>query len=348
MLKLYKTFIGYLLWLCVLGAIPVGAYAQSSIIKGKVMNGKTGDPLPYSSISVNGKNATTADSAGNYQFSAEPGKLVVQVAQIGYEPFEQIVRIGFEERITVNLALTPKENELERVIVSGSRQEKQIVREVMSVTSIKPYLITNTNSATLSDVLNKVPGVSVVDGQALIRGSSGWSYNVGSRVMVLLDDMPLMGPDAGDVQWDLIPIEAAENIEVIKGPSSVLYGSSATSGTVNVRTGWPTNKPETRITFFQGVQENPRNKNSIWWERTTQPFNTGTFMVHKQKFGQFDVVASANGSATRSHIQSNDEFRVRSYLKTRYRFKNIQGLSAGINFNAMIKTQALQNLHILD
>lgn len=337
MLKLYNAIFGYLLWLCVLGCFPAGVFAQTSIIKGKVTNVKTGDPLPYASISVNKKNATTADSLGNYQLSAEPGKLVIQVAQLGYQPFEQIVRVGFEEKLTVNLTLSPKENELDRVIVSGSRQEKQIVREVMSVTSIKPYLIANTNSATLSDVLNKVPGVSVVDGQALIRGSSGWSYNVGSRVMVMLDDMPLMGPDAGDVQWDLLPIEAAENIEVIKGPSSVLYGSSATSGTVNVRTGWPTNKPETKITFFQGIQDNPRNKNSIWWEKTTQPFNSGTFMVHKQKFGQFDLVASTNATATRSHIQSNDEFRLRTYVKTRYRFKNIQGLSAGINFNAMIK-----------
>lgn len=338
MLKLFKQNFRFLLWLCLPFVVGLSDIkAQSSTVKGKVLNAQTGESLPYVSISVNKKNATTADSSGNYQIATDAGKLLIQATLIGFQPLEQIVRVGFEERLTVNLMLLPKENELNRVVVSGSKQEKQIVREVMSVNSIKPYLIANTNSATLSDVLNKVPGVSVVDGQAIIRGSTGWSYNVGSRVMVLLDDMPLMGPDVGDVQWDLLPIEAAENIEVIKGPSSVLYGSSATSGTVNVRTGWPTNKPETKITFFQGVQDNPRNKNSIWWERTTQPFNTGTFMVHKQKFGQFDLVASTNGSATRSHIQSNDEFRFRAYVKTRYRFKNIKGLSAGVNFNTMIK-----------
>jgi outer membrane receptor protein involved in Fe transport len=134
-----------------------------------------------------------------------------------------------------------------------------------------------------------------------------------------------------------LPIEAAENIEVIKGPSSALYGSSASAGTVNVRTGWPTNKPETKVTFFQGVQDNPRNKNAIWWERTTQPFNTGSFFVHKQKFGQFDVVASANAYANRSQLQLNDEFKFRSYVKTRYRFKQIKGLSMGLNATAMVK-----------
>ncbi len=311
--------------------------AQQSVIKGKVIDGKTGDGLPFASIRMNNRNVTTADSVGNYQIQTEPGKIVLSVKQLGYAPFEQTVRIGFEERITVNLELTPQQNELDRVVVSGSRQEVKITREVMSVTSIQPYLIANTNANTLSDVLNKVPGVSIIEGQAMIRGGTGWSYNVGSRVMVLLDDMPLMGPDMGDVQWDLLPIEAAENVEVIKGPSSVLYGSSASAGTVNVRTGWPTNKPETKITFYQGVMDNPRNKNSIWWERTTQPFNTGSFFVHKQKFGQFDLVASANANANRSHIQDNDEFRGRTYFKTRYRFKQVKGLSAGVNGTFMAK-----------
>jgi outer membrane receptor protein involved in Fe transport len=325
---------------CVLFTIwflPFVASSQTATIKGTIMNGKTGESLPFASIKIDKANAATADSLGHYSLLVQPGKVVLSVTQVGYAPYERIVRIGFEENLTVNLELEPKQNELDRVVVSGSRQEKQIAREVMSVTSIKPALIINTNSNTLSDVLNKVPGVSVVDGQAVIRGSTGWSYNVGSRVMVLLDDMPLMGPDVGDVQWDLLPIEAAENIEVIKGPSSVLYGSSATSGTVNVRTGWPTNKPETKVTFFQGVQDNPRNKNSIWWERTTQPFNTGTFFVHRQKFGQFDLVASGNANANRSQIQYNDEFRLRSYVKTRYRFKDIKGLSAGLNASYMFK-----------
>ncbi len=330
MVKYYLLFIVSLCF----SSVVMG---QSSVIKGKIMNAKSGEVLPFASIKVNKINAVTADSLGHYELKTEPGKVVLTITQVGFYPLEQVVRIGFEENLTVNLEMTPRENELDRVVVSGSRQEVKIAKEVMSITSVKPYLIANTNAKSLTDVLNNVPGVSVVDGQAMIRGGTGWSYNVGSRVMVLLDDMPLMGPDVGDVQWDLLPIEAAENIEVIKGPSSALYGSSASAGTVNVRTGWPTNKPETKITFFQGVQDNPRNKHSIWWERTTQPFNTGSFFVHKQKFGQFDLVASSNLYANRSHIQYNDEFRGRAYVKTRYRFKEIKGLSVGLNANYMAK-----------
>jgi outer membrane receptor protein involved in Fe transport len=321
--------------LCCFGVAK--GWSQTATIQGTITNTKTGLPLPFASIKLNKTNAVVADSVGFYTIQTEPGKITLTVSQVGFEPYEYNRHVGFEEKLTINLQLIPKENELDRIVVSGSRQEVKIAREVMSITSIKPYLIANTNAKNLTDVLNNVPGVSVVDGQAIIRGGTGWSYNVGSRVMVLLDDMPLMGADVGDVQWDLLPIEAAENIEVIKGPSSALYGSSASSGTVNVRTGWPTNKPETKVTFFQGVQDNPRNKNAIWWERTTQPFNTGSFFVHKQKFGQFDLVASANAYANRSQLQLNDEFKFRTYVKTRYRFKNIKGLSVGLSGTYMAK-----------
>jgi len=332
-----KHLRGLLLFISFLGIVHHQSLAQTAIIKGKITNIKTGEALPFASIKLNKANLLKADSAGNYQITTEPGRYVLMISQVGFIPLEQSIRIGFEEKLTVNIEMEPKQNELDRVVVSGSRQEKAISKEIMSITSIKPYLITNTNAKSLSDVLNSVPGVSVIEGQAVIRGGTGWSYNVGSRVMVLLDDMPLIGPDVGDVQWDLLPIEAAENIEVIKGPSSVLYGSSASAGTVNLTTGWPTNKPQTKVTFFQGVQDNPRITNAIWWERTTQPYNTGSFFVHKEKIKQFDFVISGNAFANRSHIQENDEFRGRTYVKTRYRFKQVKGLSMGINSSFMVK-----------
>lgn len=323
--------------ICFISIGFVQSFAQTAMVKGRVQHAKTGEPIPYASIKLNQQNIAKTDTLGDYSLTLEPGRYVIQVSAVGFTTTEQTIRIGFEEKLNITIEMEPRQNELDRVVVSGSRQEKSISREVMSVTSIKPYLIANTNAKSLTDVLSLVPGVSVVEGQATIRGGTGWSYNVGSRVMVLLDDMPLIGPDVGDIQWDLLPIEAAENIEVIKGPSSVLYGSSATAGTVNLRTAWPTNKPQTKVTFFQGVMDNPRNKNTIWWERTTQPFNTGVFFVHKEKIGQFDVVASGNAYANRSHIQDNDELRARGYIKTRYRFKKIKGLSTGVNGTYMAK-----------
>jgi len=70
------------------------------------------------------------------------------------------------------------------------------------------------------------------------QGGSGYSYGAGSRVLVLVDDLPLLSPDAGDVKWDYLPVENISQVEIIKGASSVLYGSSALNGIINVRTAY--------------------------------------------------------------------------------------------------------------
>jgi len=291
----------------------------------------------YASIKVDAKNVAIADSNGVFKIQLKSGTSQVIISKVGYSTLYQNVKLSEDDRISLTFYIDKYANELQSVVISGSKVERQLAREVVSMVSIQPQLIASTNSNTLSDVLNRVPGISVVDGQAIIRGGVGWSYNVGSRVMVLLDDMPLMGPDVGDVMWDLLPIESAENIEVMKGPASVLYGSSASNGTVSVRTGWPTRKPETKIQFYQGVTDYPKNKYKAWWELSSQPFTTGTFFSHKQRFGKFDLVLSGNIDATRSFIELNDQYRARTYLKTRYRFASIPGLTAGINGTMMYK-----------
>ena len=86
--------------------------------------------------------------------------------------------------------------------------------------------------------MNQSPSVHIVDGQANIRSGSGWSYGAGSRVMVMVDGMPLMNGDQGGVEWQLVPMENISQIEVIKGASSVLFGSSALNGTINIRTAY--------------------------------------------------------------------------------------------------------------
>ena len=72
-----------------------------------------------------------------------------------------------------------------------------------------------------------------------ILGVEGWSFGAGTRVLVLVDDMPLISGDAGQVQWKLIATENINQVEVIKGASSALYGSSALNGVINIRTAFP-------------------------------------------------------------------------------------------------------------
>ena len=66
-------------------------------------------------------------------------------------------------------------------------------------------------------ILEKTSGISILDGQPSIRGGSGFSYGVGSRVLMLVDDLPMISADAGDIKWNYMPVENLNQIEVIKG-----------------------------------------------------------------------------------------------------------------------------------
>ncbi|MDP3929508.1 MAG: TonB-dependent receptor [Bacteroidota bacterium] len=309
--------------------------SQNLIIRGVVLDEQTLKPLQGTSVTLDRKFNALTDSNGFFSFRVEPGKHQLKVSRIGYRNFNQQFEELLDGKKDFQVLLEPFVNQLGQVVVAGSRGAKVIAREVSSINVIQPYLIANTNSTDLSEVLNKVPGVMVVDGQVTIRGGVGFSYNTGSRVAVLLDDMPLLGADLADVRWTFLPIESAEQIEVIKGSASVLYGSSALNGTVNVRTGWGTQKPQTKFQFYQGILDNPRRSETRWWSASTQPSNAGMFYSHKQSWGKFDLVLAGNVNGIHSHLQGADAFRGRNYLKTRYRVN--KNFNFGLNVNSMVE-----------
>ena len=78
---------------------------------------------------------------------------------------------------------------LEEVVVSAGKYEQKLSEVTISMEVIKPSLIENKNSTNIDAVMNQVPGVTVNDGQASIRGGSGFSYGAGSRVLVMVDEM---------------------------------------------------------------------------------------------------------------------------------------------------------------
>ncbi len=315
--------------------LTYNALAQNLVVGGIVLDAVSFKPLSSVTILIDKNHKTISDSNGFFSVKTEPGKHKIKASMVGYRNYENTFEEQLEGKIEMQILLEPFVNVLSQVVVAGSRNAKELAREVTSVNIIQPYLIANTNATDLAEVLNKIPGINVIDGQPTIRGGVGFTFNAGSRVAMLLDDMPLLGADLGDVRWNFLPIESAEQIEVIKGSASVLYGSSALNGTVNVRTGWGTSKPVTKLQFYQGINSNPQRKITIWWPVSQHPFNSGAFFSHKQSFGKFDMVWCGNLNMVSSHIYKADTYRGRTYLKTRYRIN--KKLSFGLNLNLMFE-----------
>ncbi|MBK6523859.1 MAG: TonB-dependent receptor [Sphingobacteriaceae bacterium] len=154
-----------------------------------------------------------------------------------------------------------------------------------------------------------------------------------ASVLMLVDEMPMLSADAGDIKWNYLPLENVEQIEVIKGAASSLYGSSALNGVIHLRTAYAKDKPLTHVSSFLGAYDAPRNTYK-WWKGTSQ-MQRGINISHAEKIGNFDIVLGG-------HMFNDDGFR---YLETenrgrlnanvRYNFKKIPGLIAGINTNMM-------------
>ena len=149
-------------------------------------------------------------------------------------------------------------------MIGSDKVGRALKNQIVSIESISPTLIIDKNTVTADEIVNQVPGVVVSDGQINIRNGAGWSYGAGTRALVVVDGIPLISGDAGKVQWNFIATDNIRNMEVVKGASSVLYGSSALNGMINIRSAWPGQKQQTKLTMFSGRYANASRSTLNW------------------------------------------------------------------------------------
>lgn len=310
--------------------------AQQSTIKGVITNGKTRETIPGANITLSKTTGVTSDLNGNYLIIVDPGKVKLTFSYIGFGDVIKTFEVKAGDILTENISLNEESLMIEGVVVSAGKFDQKLSDVSISMAILKPQMIESQNANDVTDALKKIPGLEITDGQPSIRGGSGYSYGAGSRVLLMVDDMPILTPDAGDAKWNFVPVENISQIEVLKGASSALFGSSALNGVINVRTAFPKDKPVTKFTVNTGIFMNPGRNELIWWG-SGRPGFTGMNFLHMQKFGQLDLVVGANGYLNRSFRESDGETHGRVNFNLRYRNKKIEGLSYGINSNFMFQ-----------
>lgn len=307
-------------------------FGQDTFIKGTISDSKTKETIVGGSVVVDGTTGTVTDISGSYFFKMPAGKHKIEYKYVGYK--SQIKNMEAKENDTIqfNIILEPDSKTLDIVVVSAGRFEQNLKEVTVSMEVLKPSLIESKALVSIEKAVDQVPGVNVIDGQANIRGGSGFSYGAGSRVLLLVDEMPMLTADAGDVKWTALPIENCEQIEVIKGASSALFGSAAMNGVINFRTAYAKENPETKISFMSGVYDKPKRRELVWWP-DGNPTYSSVNVTHLQKVGNLDLVIGANLFDDDGFRYLNTEQRYRFNTNLRYRFKNIQGLQVGVNAN---------------
>lgn len=271
------------------------------------------------------------------------GKYEVKNIPFGQYNFE-ISAIGFKKKLIENVIVdqstsnlnTILEEELiyvEPIVVTAGKYEQKYSELPSSASLMKSESIVKKNFISLDDALRYVPGVTLTLDQVSIRGSSGYSRGAGTRVLVAFDGIPLYTGDTGEIIWELIPITEIERIEIIKGASSSLYGSTAMGGVINLISNEISSTPFYHLKTYLGFYDKPKYEQ--WnWSNQYRCFNGITFS-ESNRFNSFAYSFSLRRLENEGYRQSDFYKRYLGYLRLQYDFSPSTSLSIFVNHLSM-------------
>lgn len=344
-------------------AVSFATNAQEGTLTGLVTDNND-EPLLGASVIYRADftRGDNTDDNGIYLLKLPVGKcrIICRYTSMVTDTF--FVNITEGGTVTRNIKLQRIYQEIDGVTVMVGKFDKPLEDQTVSMEILKPEMIENKNTRSIETALDQTPGLNILDGEPQIRGGSGFTFGVGSKVAVIVDDMPMLSGDAGRPEWGFIPVENIHQIEVVKGAASVLSGSSALSGSIHIRTAYPSNKPKTKVNIYSGFYSKPNVEGATWWDDA--PLITGANFLHSRKVKNWDIVVGGNlnydhgyigppvedssiqasqyadsiTNFTNSQMQSK---RARVNFNIRHRSKKYRGMSYGLNGNAMISQSNL-------
>lgn len=208
-------------------------------------NGKTtisgtvsadGTPIPFTNITVlNTSKGTSADIDGNYTLKLSDGSKQLQVQALGFRTIIKEIDPGNYKNSPLNFELEEDQTSLaEVVITSGVGTATSIKRAPVSIVAISEKKINETTANNIIDNLAiNTPGFTALKTGPSV--SKPFLHGLGYyRILTLFDGIQLSGQQFGDEHGISIDDYNIERAEVIKGPSSILYGSGALAGVVSL------------------------------------------------------------------------------------------------------------------
>ncbi len=321
---------------------PFSQLFAGGTITGKVMGIPANTPLAGAHVILEGQGKGVFTSIdGRFEIrDVVAGKVVVKVSFVGYRTIEKklTVKEGLKLQVDFNLetdAFMAPEIEILDTRPARASQEEPVRMDVISAQTIS-----NNPGQNIVASLDFVSGVNLSSTLGIFSSNTvvslrGLSGNDQARTLVLLDDVPMNKADAGSVNWNLVNRDNVERIEIMKGPGSAKYGSSAMGGVINIQTKRPSKLFSGAATIDYGT------------------FNTAG--LRYQLAGKINPAVSGkgfsygiNGFYRRSdgynpeipeYLEKSDTFYVNNYLrevdiggKAGYQFNNLNTVEASANF----------------
>lgn len=307
----WKPLLGFLM---VFSAVLIGeskVFAQADIyLKGTVLDASTNKPIELANISVkNSAKGSITDKDGFFKVKIKPGDSnVLIISHINYSKEELVVKNNSCGKL-ITVFLQQKSIKLSDVIVSAGLYNQPLNRLTHSASKIDHREILDNVNSNMIDMLATIPGITQVweyHSPIILRGLNS------NRVLIMKDGNRRIGTFPGGYFAQDMNIYDTRKVEVIKGPASVIYGSGAISGIVNVISNKPIGKNHQSVQLHSGYGSN--NNESMELARVCLKDEKFGISVNG-KYRKTDNLIYGNGSeALNSDVEDRD-FALKTGLK---------------------------------
>ncbi len=305
---------------------PVIVSAQGTI-NGYITDRQTGDSLAGVTIRVEGTRlGAVSTTRGRFTIKNVPlGQVEMKATLVGYVSETVRAYLGKDGQVNVVFTMLPSAFNKEEVVVSAGRRVQAVQDVPITVATMDQQDLAQRGITQLDQALRYVSGVSVVGDQVNIRGASGFAFGVGSRTMVLLDGLPLLSGDNGDIKFDVLPVSDVQRVEIVKGAGSALYGTGALGGVVSLFTSTPTEKLSVQGRMYGGLYTEKRYDE--WDYRSTPPAKWGADVRAGQKIGDVSINLSGGIRSDESYRDFDRQLRGFGYGKVAWAPDDAQKLT---------------------
>ena len=239
MSKIIFTVIKMLFRIFFLGCFVLGnlSYGQNAIINGNVAS--DGAPVPFANLFLEGTNmGTSTDKNGNFVLENIPaGNYKLKASAIGFLPFSRKISLSENEQRTIAIRLSASSEQLEETVVTGTLKPVNRLESPVPVEVYRPTFLKKNPTPSIFEALQNVNGVRPqINCNVCNTGDIHINGLEGPYTLVLIDGMPIVSGLGTVYGLSGIPNSLIDQIEIVKGPASSLYGSEAVGGLINIIT----------------------------------------------------------------------------------------------------------------
>ncbi|MGD9494537.1 MAG: TonB-dependent receptor [Bacteroidales bacterium] len=229
--------------------------AGQSVLYGYVFNASDKKAIAEASVRwIKSKTGTTTKSDGTFSISySSIQDDTLEISHIGYV----ILRKAFSDLMSENakifsFALTPLAYNVSPVCITATREACDPMQIPQKVTLIDSASLHSLPLQSIDDafiyssgvMIDRPMGIFAAKSIVTMRGLSGSEQG---RTLVLLDGIPINKSDGGTVNFNLVDPLLVDRMEIVKGPSSALYGGNAMGGVINIISAIPEEKLAGRV-----------------------------------------------------------------------------------------------------